>query len=253
LISRRGIGIRRLVKAFWWFRENKIAGMARPGFNAVHWFDLPFDEAVLLGWLGKLSSESEAMESFRAHLAEYPPKIARFYGLSPQEGAEALRSFDTPEGIARILGRLVERSLILDDYRVTGESLHFTWGRSRLDAEIGFLKARRIRTVVSLTERHHHREILEENFECHHLAIDDLGAPRIDQVARLAEILGEARVRDEAVAVHCLAGIGRTSTMLMGAHLLMGESLEDLERLLKRQNPAFILTGAQRKFIETLR
>jgi hypothetical protein len=36
------------MKAFWWFKENSIAGMARPGFNSVRWFDLPFDEALLL-------------------------------------------------------------------------------------------------------------------------------------------------------------------------------------------------------------
>jgi hypothetical protein len=27
------------MKAFWWFKENEIAGMARPGINCTRWFD----------------------------------------------------------------------------------------------------------------------------------------------------------------------------------------------------------------------
>ncbi len=34
------------MKAFWWFKQDSIAGMARPGFNSVPWFDLP-SEALL--------------------------------------------------------------------------------------------------------------------------------------------------------------------------------------------------------------
>ena len=50
------------------------------------------------------------------------------------------------------------------------------------------------------------------------------------------------------MAVHCLAGIGRASTMLMASHIMLGESADELEQILKKQNPPFLLTGTQGKF-----
>ncbi|OYW07389.1 MAG: 50S ribosomal protein L13 [Acidobacteriia bacterium 12-62-4] len=40
----------------------------------------------------------------------------------------------------------------------------------------------------------------------------------------MAEIVTAANKNKEKLAVHCLAGIGRTSTMLIAAHILMGKS-----------------------------
>jgi len=40
--------------------------------------------------------------------------------------------------------------------------------------------------------------------------------------------------------------------MIMAAHIVMGENAKDLESLLARQNPAFILTGSQASFIHSI-
>lgn len=65
------------MKAFWWFKENSIAGMARPGFNLVRLADLSFEESVLLGWLGQYSNGRAEMSTFHRHLNTYVPKICR--------------------------------------------------------------------------------------------------------------------------------------------------------------------------------
>jgi len=47
------------MKALWWFKDNQIAGMARPGFNHSQWFDMPFDDAD--NYFVELRKNSEVM------------------------------------------------------------------------------------------------------------------------------------------------------------------------------------------------
>ncbi len=240
------------MKAFWWFREGEIAGMARPGFNSFRWFDLEFDEAVLMSWLGTHPSGSASLESFRHHLQTYAPRIFRFYELDNSSGASAIAIFESREGVGEVLARLKEKTKSVAHYAVEEQRVHFELCRTRLDWEIEFMKNNGIGSVVTLTERHHSSEVLQDHFDVHHIAIQDLGAPQVEQVAQLAEVVDEARQKATPLAVHCLAGIGRTSTMLIGAHILLGEKTEDLLNLVKRQNPAFVFTGEQADFIRAL-
>lgn len=107
--------------------------------------------------------------------------------------------------------------------------------------------------MIILTERHHQKDILGSHFSTHHISIVDLGAPSLDQAKQLAEIIRASNKSKEKLAVHCLADIGRTSTMLMAAHILMGESLNDWESLIAKQNPYFALSGPQAEFLRTIK
>jgi protein-tyrosine phosphatase len=240
------------MKAFWWFKDNSIAGMARPGFNAVHWFDLPFHEAVLLGWLGRYSSGPQSLLSFQSHLESYAPKIFQFYGLSHSEGLQELEKFQKTSALLDICNQLSKRTQIFRSFDISGDDLHFSLNPMRIDQEISFLKENQIKSMVSLTENQHIAEILRDHFKLHHIAIADLEAPKLEQVETLVEIIGRAQQNREKIAIHCLAGIGRTSTMLMAAHVLMGERPNELTSLLKKQNPKFVLTGPQNEFIRSL-
>ena len=88
--------------------------------------------------------------------------------------------------------------------------------------------------------------------DLHHIAIKDLEAPTYGQVEELAQIIEQARIKKDITAIHCLAGIGRTSTMLMAAHLQLGESFSGLKKILAERNPTYILTGKQGDFISDL-
>ena len=207
------------MKAFWWFKKNSIAGMGRPGFNAVHWFDLPFDEAVLLGWLGQHSSGTHSLASFRKHLQTYAPRIFKFYGLDDAAGAKVLEVFNENQGVLKVFEKLAHNTKNFRHFEIFENELKFSLSESRLQEEIRFLKSQSIDNIISLTEHHHQKDILQNDFKIHHFSIEDLGAPKLEQVSQLAEVIQKALGKNETMAVHCLAGIGRTSTMLM-LHIL---------------------------------
>jgi hypothetical protein len=240
------------MKAFWWFEEGAMAGMARPGFNAVRWFDLPFEEAVLLGWIGRHSSGPLSLGSFRESLRTYVPRICKFHGVNEAGYMRLVEDFEDSDLISRALGRLAARTQILASHQVVGDQIEVEFDRRRLNLEMEFLKKQGVRRIVTLTEDRHAHDILSENFSVHHIGIEDLHPPTADQAVELAEILKTSRAHRETVAVHCLAGIGRTSTMLAAAHVLLGEDLKQLLLKLKRQNPSFTLTEAQESFLRGL-
>ncbi|MGZ3805679.1 MAG: protein-tyrosine phosphatase family protein [Pseudobdellovibrionaceae bacterium] len=82
--------------------------------------------------------------------------------------------------------------------------------------------------------------------------IDDLNAPQFEQALELAKIIKNAELNKHGVAVHCMAGIGRTSTMLMAAHLLLGETLVSLLAQLENRNPTFKFSGPQADFVRSV-
>jgi hypothetical protein len=241
------------VKAFWWFREGQVAGMGRPGFNGEHWFALPFAEAALLGWIGQFSSGTRELREFRAHLSAYVPRIFRFYGLDPIAAERELGIFATEAGLTRVLASLGRRMDVFESFAVDGDRLTFRLSRARLREEIEFLRARGIRRILSLTESHHQAEELGAHFALQHVPVPDLGAPRLDQVPAIVRALQESRAEGKPLAVHCLAGIGRTSTMLLAGHIALGEDRSAVEARLRRQNPSFSLSGEQAEFIGRLR
>jgi hypothetical protein len=238
------------MKGFWWFEKNSIAGMARPGFNSTRW--LPFDQAILVGWLGQHSSRETSLSEFHTHVRDYGSKIRNFYNLDVNSADQILHELQDRNGLMAALKRLSDNSEVLESYDVTHDAIHFEFSKKRLDWELAYLKNQGIDQIVSLTEKHHSKEILEKHFDTFHFSINDLNAPSLDQVNQLAEILKTAKSNRKRVAAHCLAGIGRTSTMLISAHIVMGEKLENLKVLISRQNPSFVFAGKQAEFIQAI-
>lgn len=240
------------MQAFWWFKNDLVAGMARPGCNAYRWFDLEFDEAILMSWLGLHGDGEIELTSFFSHLKSYIPKVGPFYNLSAFEIKQKIDLFSSSEWILKTAFKLKKRTAFIKDLDISSNSLFLTTDQSQLQREIGFLNFKGIKQIVTLTEKQHSKETLENYFLLHHLSIEDMGTPQKEQVRQLAQILETAEINNEKVAVHCLAGIGRTSTMLMGAYLLRGQKLPDLLEQIKLTNPSFRFIGAQADFINKL-
>lgn len=240
------------MKAFWWFDEGKIAGMARPGFNHCRWFDLPFDEAMVMGWIGQHSTGSIPLRGFREHIETYARRASVFYQLSDQDMRRHFAEFADVDALTKIVERLAANTRFLTNSKIADDHLHFEILEEQLDAEIAQLKANGIDRVVTLTEAHHAKDRLSRSFDVHHISIVDMGAPTRDQAHELAKILDLAEHEQEAVAVHCLAGIGRTSTLLIAAEMLRGKQTNDLLAKVAKQNPYYAFSGVQAEFIRSL-
>ena len=240
------------MKALWWFEDNAIAGMARPGFNAAHWNELSLEESFLLGWLGQYSSGPQPLSSFRLHLQTYAPKVISIFKVDRETGERALSLLNTEIGLMHVMHSLAKRTRALEDFGIQNEFCHFSVSKTRIGEEIEHLRDLGVRRIISLTEQHHQKELLADHFKLHHLGIADFGPPTAEQVHHLAEIFKATRRNKEIVAVHCLAGIGRTSTMLLASHLILGDNFDKLKMLIGDRNPTFELLGAQADFIHGL-
>lgn len=240
------------MKAFWWFKDNSIAGMARPGFNGVRWFDLPFDETLIFGWIGQRSCGVQPIQSLKQHFLEYGSKIKSFHEVDDTSFRRLCDDFEKPGRIAEVFQKVADRTKCIEHFEVSGDQISFQLSSSRLATEIEFLKQNKIGSVVTLTEQHNQQAELSQHFDLLHLAIDDLNAPQFEQAIELAKVIKEAKSGQHAVAVHCMAGIGRTSTMLMASHLILGEKLDSLLAQLENRNPTFKFTGPQADFVRSV-
>lgn len=226
--------------------------MARPGFNCTPWLTMPYEEGVLMALLGQYPTGHVPMEKFHQHMEHYSPNAIPFYKLTDEEVNEIHPRMNTVEGLRGILENVKKKTKIIGDFNVSKDGIEIQYCGSRLEEEISFLKSSGVDTIVSLTEDHHNTPELSKTFDLIHLSIRDLNAPKKEQAEELANIFKSNFKNEKVTAVHCLAGIGRTSTMIMAAHMIMGESLEDLKVLLAEKNPYYKFTGSQAQFLDDI-
>lgn len=226
--------------------------MARPGFNGTHFYDLTFDEMTILGWIGQHSCGDVDIEEFKTHCAHYMPRIFEIIKMDLVEGNKKVEPLLTSDGLKSAFTALNKKTNFFKSFEVSSNRLKFDLNFDNLSREIDFLKNKGISSIITLTEKHHQADRLSEHFDVHHFSIPDMHAPTIGQAEAAAQIISRARAKNEKVAVHCLAGIGRTSTMIMAAHVLLGEDLKDLKAEILRINPSFKFVGPQTKFLDEI-
>jgi hypothetical protein len=241
------------MRSFWWFEQPFIAGMARPGLNELRWDEFDFEEAVLVGFLGTKMRGRVSLATLSEHALNYAPKISRFYQGKGAERADAFFraavALSDPTELSRTLERL-RRIHFLGSTQVTDEVLEFDLDRQCLQRDVEALRFKGIRRLVCLTEHANDFEFLGMSFEMHHIPIADVGVPTLDQAESFANIIRDSQ--KTPTAVYCMAGLGRTSIMLMASCLLRGDAWKDVWQKIRLANPDFILAGAQKEFIGKL-
>lgn len=91
-----------------------------------------------------------------------------------------------------------------------------------IDHELAELRGQGVGALLTLTETPLAAGALERHgLRGLHLPVDDFHAPTTGQMLEALAFIDEARADGEAVAVHCLAGMGRTGTVL-AAYLIRG-------------------------------
>ncbi len=104
----------------------------------------------------------------------------------------------------------------------------------------------KIGALVSLTERALDQvEIDAAGVQYLHLPVADMAAPAVEDCRRFVDFVRERNEEGAAVLVHCVAGRGRTGTMLACYFVAQGFTpLEALERV-RSLRPGSVETEAQ--------
>lgn len=116
--------------------------------------------------------------------------------------------------------------------------------------DLDFLRRQGITAVVSVTRRPLPAAALREHgISLLHLPIPDFSPPTGEQVARFVAWVDEQLRRGGRVAVHCLAGQGRTGTLLACYLVSRGASATEAVRQVRAKDPAAIETTAQEQAV----
>jgi protein-tyrosine phosphatase len=248
--------IRHHLKAFWWFLEGRVGGMGRPGYNQCHWFDFSLEEGVVFTWLGKQPLTTMAIDHFWQYIDAYAPKVALFHGLSVVEARHRLHRLRERTTLDTVLTSMNAKAGILQDVcwrdDDTKALLCYTPNMQRLQHEIALLKQHNVSVIISLQEHPFDLPLLAQHFETYHLPVEDVTPPSQAQVYAFAEILCNTLAAGKTVVTHCLAGVGRTTTMLMAAYLVQGYAWPELVAWVQGCNPHFQFKGQQVAFLQTL-
>ncbi|MDR0480300.1 MAG: dual specificity protein phosphatase family protein [Gallionellaceae bacterium] len=119
-----------------------------------------------------------------------------------------------------------------------------------IDYDLQALRAVGITCLITLTERDLPQDALERNgLKNMHLAIEDRKTPDIDELTALLERMDMLLDSGESLAVHCLAGIGRTGTILACWLIRKGMTAADALRYVRRVEPRFVQTEGQEDFL----
>lgn len=99
--------------------------------------------------------------------------------------------------------------------------------------------------VLSLTEEAPEDDLVEAGLRVRREPIADFGAPSEGVLARCVDFVTQRWREEQAVVVHCLAGRGRTGTVLAACLVADGLGADEAIATVRRLRPGSIETRAQ--------
>jgi atypical dual specificity phosphatase len=120
-----------------------------------------------------------------------------------------------------------------------------------VDYDLDLLKNVGITALITLTEKDFPQEALARHGLTNlHLAIEDRKAPTAAEMDMLVMRMRQMLESGEVLAVHCLAGLGRTGTIL-AAYLVKEKGLSAQSALnqIRRFNRQFVQSDDQEDFL----
>ena len=252
------VPIRREILGFWWFREPCVGGMAQPGFNRLattHPETFSARENLLRNWLAKLPRSRVPLSHLEDYLSWWGDVVVPFLDLPRTEFESDAAELLDRRGFEVALERVNRKAGIVSSARWQGEDdphLEVEIAPDRVRAEIEILERHDFSVLVSMVEGAPHPAVLDSSLEVHHFPVDDTTPPDRGQAEAFAEVLDRVYRDGERMVVHCMAGIGRTTTIIVAGHLLRGGRLAAIADEVKVANPAYLAQGSQWAFLEEL-
>ena len=108
-----------------------------------------------------------------------------------------------------------------------------------------------ITTLITLTERDLPQDALQRHgLKNLHLPIRDREPPTVAQIQMLLKRMEVLVQRGEVLAVHCLAGIGRTGTVLAAWLVREGLTATEALRRVRLIDPQYVQSTEQETFLQ---
>ena len=165
---------------------------------------------------------------FRGQLLKSPLKFLQDYDLTEDEKREV---------ILPNFSWLVEHKLAALSYPESEDAITLLW-------KMG------IRALINLTEEPLPEEILRKvGILTENIPVLDFTAPTLKQVEQALSMIHFYMQRDMPVAVHCIAGLGRTGTILACYLVGEGKSADEAITVIRRWRPGSIETLDQEAVI----
>ena len=112
--------------------------------------------------------------------------------------------------------------------------------------DLEYLYDQGIRVIIGLTTRPLQECFLDEfGFHYHHIPMADFSPPTPEQIDEFVGSVEAARASGQRVAVHCLAGLGRTGTMIACYLVHQGHTAREAIEEIRRLRPGSVETVTQ--------
>jgi atypical dual specificity phosphatase len=115
--------------------------------------------------------------------------------------------------------------------------------------DLDALEQEGIGAIVSLTEDFPPELRGERRFRTLHLPIRDMTPPERDQIEDFVAFVDDVITEDNAVGVHCLAGLGRTGTLIACYLVSRGRSADDAIAAVRSARPGSVQTDRQEQAV----
>ena len=120
-----------------------------------------------------------------------------------------------------------------------------------IDYDLAALKAVGVTCLITLTEYDLPQDALARHgLRNVHLPIRDREPPTVAQITMLLMRMDSLLRRGEVLAAHCLAGLGRTGTILAAWLVREGLTAEESLRRVRRIEPQFVQSVEQEQFLK---